>query len=220
MGRVTGADLAASAARLYVGGPRLARVFQRLRPRICPFEALLALVPAGARVLDIGCGSGLFLGLLAAHGRLGAGVGIDRDARALAVAGAMRATLPDPVALRFAPGDAGDLPPGSFDVVALIDVLHHVPPAAQAAVLAGAAARVAPGGLLLCKDIARRPRWRALMNRLHDLLLARQWVHHPDGAALAAACAGAGLIVERRERIDRWWYAHELIVARRPAEGA
>ncbi len=212
----TPASLAALARKLYASAPLIARSFQRLRPRICPFDVLVALVPTGARVLDVGCGSGLFLGLLAASGRLGSGVGIDRDARALAVAETMRLTLGEPSCVRFTSGDAGELPPGTFTIVALIDVLHHVPPSAQVAVVLGAAERVAPGGLLLCKDIARRPRWRALMNRLHDLLLARQWAHHPDGAALVAACEGAGLRVERHERIDRWWYGHELIVARRP----
>jgi 2-polyprenyl-3-methyl-5-hydroxy-6-metoxy-1,4-benzoquinol methylase len=206
------------AARLYAGAPLVARTFQRLRPRICPFAELVALVPAGARMLDIGCGSGLFLGLLAADGRLSSGVGIDRDQRALAVADRMRATLPDPARVQFRAGDAGDLPAGDYTVVALIDLLHHVPPAAQVEVMLGAAGRVAPDGLLVCKDIARRPRWRALMNRLHDLLLARQWVHHPDGDALVAACIQAGLVIERRERIDRWWYGHELIVARRTAQ--
>jgi len=213
------AGLVATARRLYAGAPMVARTLQGLRPRICPFEVLIALVPAGARVLDVGCGSGLFLGLAAANGRLGASVGVDRDARALAVAERMRCALPDPAALRFVAGDAGDLPAGDFDLVVLIDVLHHVAPAAQVAVLGGAAARVAVGGRLVCKDIARRPRWRALMNRLHDLVLARQWVHHPDADALIAALGRAGLIVERHERIDRWWYAHDLIVARRPAEG-
>lgn len=212
---MTPAEAAATAAALYVDAPPVARLFQRLRPRICPLEAVVARVPPGARVLDIGCGSGLLLALLAADGRLGAGVGIDSSARALAVAERMRARLPDPACVRLERRDAGDLPAGPFDVVALIDVLHHVPPARQRDAVLAAATRVAPGGLLLVKDISPRPRWRALMNRLHDLVLARQWVHHVEGDAIAAWCADAGLAVERHPRIDRWWYGHELVVARR-----
>ena len=57
-------------------------------------------------------------------------------------------------------------------------------------------------------------------NRLHDLVMPRQWVHHPVPDALNAALGRAGLMVARHERIDRWWYGHVLYVARRPAEGA
>jgi hypothetical protein len=60
---------------------------QALRPLICPFDELLDLVPIGARMLDAGCGAGLFLGLLADAGRLGEGYGFDT---ALKLAGAGR----------------------------------------------------------------------------------------------------------------------------------
>jgi hypothetical protein len=55
------------------------------------------------------------------------------------------------------------------------------------------------------------------MNTLHDLVMARQRARYRGGDEVAAWLAAAGLRLERRERHDRWWYAHELIVARRVA---
>src|SRR6187455_1904363 len=39
---------------------------QALRPHICPFDRLIDYVPNGICIIDVGCGSGLLLGLLAA----------------------------------------------------------------------------------------------------------------------------------------------------------
>ncbi len=208
-------DVEKAAAELFADAPALTRAMQRLRPRICPFDELLVLVPGGASGLDVGCGAGLFLGLLAHDRRIGSGLGFDADAGAIAVASRLR--LLEPAKVRFERRDAaGEWPDGKWDVVSLIDVLHHVPVASQREVVERAAARVARGGILLCKDIAPRPRWRAFANRVHDLVLARQWVHHVSGAAIAGWAEAVGLVREQHRRIDRWWYAHEIVVLRRP----
>jgi protein-L-isoaspartate O-methyltransferase len=61
-----GADeLALLAQQLYVGGPYLMRKMMHYRIRICPFECLVPHIPPRASVLDVGCGAGLFLALLA-----------------------------------------------------------------------------------------------------------------------------------------------------------
>lgn len=199
---------------LYTRGPLVLRLLQHYRPYICPFEALAPLVPVGSRVLDVGCGGGLWLHLLAALGRIREGVGFDSAAAAIDMARAVRHPSGGPAArLTFThlPVEAA-WPEGPFDVVSIIDVMHHVPPAHQREAIRTAASRVAPGGVLLYKDMVRRPRWRAGMNRLHDLVMARQWIHYAPIADVEAWAADAGLTCVRRQTITRWWYGHELSV--------
>lgn len=211
------ADMAAVAKRLYGDGPVLLRCLQHWRPHICPFECMIRHVPAGSCVLDVGCGGGLFLGLLAHDGRLSRGIGFDVADKAISLARRMATGAGLAERLDFRRLDVGESwPEGSFDVVSLIDVLHHVPPASQMACLTAAAAHVRPGGLLLYKDMARRPHWRALANRLHDLVMARQWIHYVPIGKVEAWASEAGLRTLHAESFQRLWYAHELRVFGKP----
>ncbi|MGQ0628555.1 MAG: class I SAM-dependent methyltransferase [Phycisphaerales bacterium] len=218
---ITPAELSATAATLYQSGPRLLRLMQRYRPFISPFELLLPHVPTGATLLDVGCGGGLLLSLLAARQQLTLGVGFDSSSRAIAAAeGARRALADRGSVLHFERLDASrpwPSDPVQFDVVSIIDVIHHVAPAHQRGVIETACARVKPGGILLYKDMCRRPRWRAATNRLHDLIMARQWIHPAPIEQVELWAAGCGLTVEHRASITRYWYGHELRVFRRPS---
>ena len=77
------------AGRLYPEGSAVFRTLQRYRPYICPFEELIPEVPIGASVLDVGCGAGLFLGLLDAVGREPDGTGFDASPQGIKLAKAM-----------------------------------------------------------------------------------------------------------------------------------
>lgn len=210
-------EIAEIAADLFRDAGFPLRQMQTLRPYICPFEVLIERVPAGARVLDVGCGSGLFLGLLARKGSIAEGVGFDVDERAVSVARRMALRTPNGTRLRFdclAP-DA-PWPEGPFDVVSMVDVMHHVPVEAQRDVVRKVAERLRPGGLFLYKDMVERPRWRALANRLHDLVVARQWIHYLDLDAVIDEGRRRGLRATQRGRVDRWWYGHEYAVLEKP----
>lgn len=107
------------------------------------------------RVLDVGCGNARFACFLADAGLDFDYTGVDASAPLLDAA---RRRLPDRLAGRSqllaldflegeTPGEA--LPPGPFDLVVLMGILHHVPGADwRLALLRAAAARLAPGGLL------------------------------------------------------------------------
>ena len=185
------------------------------RPRICPFESLVEAVPERSKVLDIGCGNGLFLYLLLRAGRLreGHGVDVQRDAVTAGNA-ALRGFGFKQASLAIAGGPA-QWPRKRFDVVSMIDVMHHLPRDRQRSTLSAACAVVKPGGLLIYKDMATTPRWAAWANRLHDLALARQWIHYLPVAEVESCAVASGLRMVGRDAIRLGWYAHELRVLRR-----
>ena len=151
----------------------------RTRRRI--LEALLARaeVPAGARILDVGCGAG---GNAASLSRFGRVYGLDREAAALS-AGRER-----PYAARVK-ATAERLPfrAGRFDVVVSLDLLEHL--ADDAAGVAELARVLKPGGLL-CVFV---PALRALWGYNDDLSEHRRRYTRGE---LVRAVGGAGLAVE------------------------
>jgi SAM-dependent methyltransferase len=81
------------------------------------YERVLSGVPEGASVLDVGCGPGVFAAFATARGLKVTGIDADRSAVAAA-----RREVPG---ADFEVGDAHQLA-GSFDLVALVQVLAHV----------------------------------------------------------------------------------------------
>ncbi|MGV3722780.1 MAG: class I SAM-dependent methyltransferase [Actinomycetota bacterium] len=105
-------------------------------------ERIASLVPAGSRVLDIGCGFGAIARSLAARGCKVTGIEPDPERRAAAAPACERVL--DGVAERL--GEL-DLEPESFDVIIFADVLEHL--VNPWATLAGVVKFLAPDGLLL-----------------------------------------------------------------------
>ncbi len=208
----TAAELSTLFDHLYRHTGGLARVLVCWRPFIVPFETILARIPPGGTVLDVGCGAGFLSVAAAATGLAKSARGFDTSAGAIGIAN--QVALPPaagPATYEVLPVD--QWPSGTFDTVLVIDVLHHVPPAAHAEFLAKVCRSVAPGGRLIHKDIAPTPRWKAFMNRLHDLLLARQWVNYATEQQVAGWVTANGLTVTDRGRWDRLWYPHYFVVA-------
>lgn len=86
-------------------------------------EAIRRSCPAGARLLDVGCGAGLYSSLLAQHGY--DVVGIDEESRIVSLAREMAEYLRAPA--RFEQGSAFDLARWheSFDLVYSLGVVEH-----------------------------------------------------------------------------------------------
>jgi SAM-dependent methyltransferase len=90
------------------------------------YLAIRRALPAGGRVLDVGCGAGTFTALLAHHGFQV--VGIDEDATVVAYAREVADYLRSSVKIEV--GNASDLAPyhGQFDLVYSLGVVEHVAP--------------------------------------------------------------------------------------------
>lgn len=115
-------------------------------------------MPASGRVLEVGCGHGLVANYLADGSAARTVVGVDIDPRKIAAA---RASLRPGDATTFAVVRPGELPDGPFDAIVIVDVLYLLDDAARDALLVTAVTRLAPDGVLVVKEVADSPRWKA-----------------------------------------------------------
>jgi 2-polyprenyl-3-methyl-5-hydroxy-6-metoxy-1,4-benzoquinol methylase len=136
--------------------------------------------PAGARILEIGCGTGHNLEMLARFGTVDA-VEMDDAARAVA-----SDRLGRPALMATLPALEG-VESGAYDLVALLDVLEHVEE--DRASLVSIARRLKPGGKILLTVPAHPWMWSA-----HDVVN-----HHKrryTKAGFRSVLEAAGLKVE------------------------
>ncbi len=119
-------------------------------------ERLLSLGAKG-HMLDIGTGPGAIPLLVVERDPLARVTGVDLSHHMLARAEVARRASPHAARLAFRPADAKglDVPDGSFDAVFSNTILHHIPDPAP--FLREAARALAPGGVLLVRDLYRPP---------------------------------------------------------------
>jgi 2-polyprenyl-3-methyl-5-hydroxy-6-metoxy-1,4-benzoquinol methylase len=114
------------------------------------------LLPAEGRILDVGCGFGLwsaYFGQMQPARRI---LGVDRSERRVRMAERVVAQVG--VEASFIAADVRDARvEGPFDAAYVLDVLHHIPRADQRAVLEKLRDLLSPGGVLLIKDITTEP---------------------------------------------------------------
>ena len=108
--------------------------------------------PAEARILELGCGTGHNLGILGEFGRVEASE-LDDHARTLATERLGRAVA------KVALPDLSQFEPDTYDMIALLDVLEHVPD--DKGSLAAIMTRLKPGGALLLTVPANPWMWSA-----------------------------------------------------------
>ena len=216
-GTLEKSDIRVRTRTLFADVRGLAAHRQWLRIQICPFEKLLPHVPAGSKLLDIGCGGGLFLGLLALGDPTLCATGVDSSSDAINCATRMAENLRLHGLKFYCAGNMDTWPTHQYTVVSLIDVLHHVSPADREAFFIEAAKRVTDGGTLICKEMRPKPRWKAAANVLHDLIVAQQWIQHSTPESIETWAAKARLRLICHEEWDRLWYAHGFWVFRREA---
>lgn len=216
MSDLTAAGISKRAQQLYTAGSRVRRMMVYGRPYICPFEELIARTPRGSTVLDVGCGDGLFLNTLGHLQRISGGLGFDTNRVAITTARAASKNLPSSLRIEFKEWSLGqEWPAGGFDVVSMIDVLHHVPPPLKRSAIEEAVRHVKPAGLFIFKDIGMRPRWRAFFNSLHDFVLTGERVTYTPLQDVVHWVERAGMKEVETKRINRLWYGHDLVLFRR-----
>ena len=170
-------------------------------------ERLHSLLPAGARVLDAGCGCGVPVArdlVAAGHHVTGVDVSavqIDRARRLVPAAEFIRADL-----------TTLDFPAGSFDAVVALYSIIHVPLEAQPALLASFARWLVPGGVLLMTAGSRE--WTGTEAGWLGGS-ATMWWSHADAATYREWLGSTGLRVEDESFVAEGDGGHSLFWALR-----
>jgi 2-polyprenyl-3-methyl-5-hydroxy-6-metoxy-1,4-benzoquinol methylase len=161
--------------------------FSILRPKILSVMDLL-LTDEG-RILDVGCGFGLFAAYFGQTQPRRRIVGVDPSARRIGIARDVAGKL----GLHehaFVVGDVRDAAlEGPFDAAYVLDVMHHLPTDDQRRVLERLRSLLAPGGMLLLKDITTEPRSGLLFTAALDRLMVGPreplaYRHHREWGAM------------------------------------
>lgn len=218
-----------AALRAFRGLPVSARAHATVRWWSAPLPRVEAALPASGRVLEIGCGHGLFSAYAALAGAGRSVVGVDIDADKIALAQRMAINLRG-VGLTFRVAESGAVPAGPWDAIVIVDVLYLLPPDAQRALLTEAAAELGPAGVLLVKEMSPTPWWKATWNRWQETLAVSvlgitDHVTTPDTggepfsfvdpATMAGWLRDEGLWTAQQRLDRRRLHPHHLLLARR-----
>lgn len=154
--------------------PPLERAYSRvrfsiLRPKLLSVMDLL-LTDEG-RILDVGCGFGLFAAYFGQTHPRRQIVGVDPNARRIDLARRVAGDL-GMSQHSFVVGDVRDAPlEGPFEAAYVLDVMHHLPTDNQRRVLERLRSLLVPGGMLVMKDITTEPRAGLFFTQALDRLM-------------------------------------------------
>jgi SAM-dependent methyltransferase len=173
-------------------------------------------LPARGRVLDVGCGFGLF-SLYYATTRPGLVLeGLDRNARRIEMARAAEGRVGLDIG-RFEVVDARHFRGGViYDAAYMLDIIHHIPPDTVKPLLEQLAKALPAGGRLLVKDVDSRPAWKRWFTHALDLAMdPRTPVHYWPAEELSDLLEEVGFRVHRHLMVDFLPYPHILYIGER-----
>ena len=186
--------------------------FSILRPKLLSVMDLL--LPDEGRILDIGCGFGLFAAYFGQTQPARRIVGVDPDARRIAMAKRVCAGLR--LENEFIAGDARNVPlEGRFAGAYVLDVMHHIPKDDQLPMLERLRDLLAPRGVLVLKDITTEPHLQLKFTELMDRVMVGwdeplAYRHHREWGEMLT---GLGFHVRMVRVPDVLPYPHVVIAA-------
>jgi 2-polyprenyl-6-hydroxyphenyl methylase/3-demethylubiquinone-9 3-methyltransferase len=173
-------------------------------------------LPRRGRVLDLGCGFGLF-SLYYASVYPGIEIeGLDLNPRRIAMArkAAARLGLGN---VRYEVGNATDFRGGrQFDGAYMLDIVHHIPAETVGPLLEQMAKILPAGARLVIKDVDTRPAYKRWFTHALDRVMdPRTPVRYWRGEELQDLLEATGFTVYRHLMVDFLPYPHILYVCER-----
>ena len=195
--------------------PASHRLHMLVRYATCPFLRTLDDVPAGARVLEIGSGHGLYARLITEE-RAREVIAVEPDIR--------KSVLPSPSPKIRKIAGYDDCVRGTFDAAVVYDVTYRMPLDVQRSLFGRIFERLKPGGVFIFKDMDNGHPWKMKWARFQEWLsdtflhisLGEGFVHQ-SREEVEAMLRGIGFTGFTARRIDRGYpHPHIIYSATRP----
>lgn len=167
--RESKAGIQAALAR-YCGESLFIRAFTFGRHLLAPLERVAEHAPHTGRILDLGCGHGLFSNLLALGHSDREILGVDPSLAKIEIARRSSQGLSN---VRYAQGTANDVEERGFQAISILDVLYLLTDEKKLDVLRACRVRLADDGVLLLKTNDTRPVWKYAVVRAEEELMVR-----------------------------------------------
>jgi SAM-dependent methyltransferase len=172
-------------------------------------------------LFDLGCGVGVLEFYLRELGFTQPILGIDHDAKKVAVATRIASSYRD---VEFVVGDArSPIPPGMS--VTALDILHYFRDQEQSAILENIAAAVPPGGVAIIRDAVRDGSLRYRITKLQEMFsrairwLKAERLNFPTRERIVAPFRARGFAEEIVPLWGRTPFNNYLFVFRRESSG-
>ena len=158
--------------RLYRNITLSAKLYNFIRFKTCPFDSIKEFIPHDGMVLDLGCGTGIFLNLLSLDADNRPLIGIDHDERKIKIA---RESIGREENKKFVKGNiVDDL--WLFEkpkCILIIDVLYGMDLSTKKRLLNNCFSLLEPGGVLIVKDAERAPNIKFLRIYFQELFMKK-----------------------------------------------
>lgn len=189
------------------------------RMLVCPFPEVAAYFKQADRILDLGCGHGILLNLLALSSKDGADtmVGVDHDPHKIEIA--RRCSDPR---IRFSSGPLADMPDSAFNAISIVDVLYAIDVRSWQETLSACFRLLKPGGMLIVKEIVNSPRWKYWCMKIEEKIAVEilkitkgEKPHFESIEYCRGALERSGFrVMDGKALAPRWWpINHYLFVA-------
>lgn len=201
----------------YAGQPLGIRGFVLARHLLAPLARVLAAVPPRGRLLDVGCGHGLFANAAALGSPERDVLGVDPSGAKISVARASSAGLAN---VRYLQGTVQEVAEHGFDAITILDVLYLLPLEEKLAVLRACRERIASDGVLILKTNDTRPPWKYRVARLQEEAMTGLGLTMGHGLYFLSREQNAGLLELAGFRptvvdLNNWLpYPHVMFVSR------
>lgn len=149
-------------------------LFTNIRFWTGSFRQIERVVPKRGKIIDLGCGYGIFANFMALSSTKRRVLGIDMDKEKISFADRGLSNV------TFRVGDATKMGIRNLTAIILMDVLHHLESyKAQEQLIQKSTRLLAPRGKLIISDVDSGPMWKLILARIADFLLyPNQSVHY------------------------------------------
>lgn len=189
----------------------------KYRPFICPFDKLLTYAENKKSIFDIGCGSGQFLSLVGKFipdvNRL---EGIEIDERLVKNARVLTEEFRETKTFNFQKFDGKSIPDNiaDFELIYLIDVIHHVPKESQIEFIKEIYKKMSIDSILIFKDIDASSPF-VFFNKVHDFVFSGEIGNELSFKKALKIAKETGFHIDESFKQRVFVYPHYFIVCRK-----